>query len=118
MLPSLDEACRKEWLVTNGLRGYASSTVPDLNTRKYHGLLVASLHPPGDRRVLLTKLDEDIYVENNVFRLGINEFETRFFHRAIHGSKNSLSGLYLRLFIRFQRFLLPRKSSCHTKRTL
>ncbi len=74
-----DEAIRKEWLVTNGLGGYASSTVVGLNTRKYHGLLVATLHPPGDRRVFLTKLDEEIWLADNVWRLGVNEFKDTLF---------------------------------------
>lgn len=73
-LSHFSEAVNKEWLVTNGLGGYASSTVLGLNTRKYHGLLVAALHPPGNRTVCLSKIDEDIIVENQVYRLGTNEF--------------------------------------------
>ncbi len=64
----------QEWLLTNGLGGYASSTVPAVNTRKYHGLLVAALEPPGVRTVCLSKLDEDIEVGDFTFRLGANEF--------------------------------------------
>jgi predicted glycogen debranching enzyme len=48
----------REWLVTNGIGGYASGTVAGLLTRRYHGLLVAALNPPLGRRLLLTKLDE------------------------------------------------------------
>jgi predicted glycogen debranching enzyme len=73
-LSRFGEVITKEWLITNGLGGYASSTVPAINTRKYHGLLVAALDPPGNRTVCLSKLDEDIYVGNHVFRLGSNEF--------------------------------------------
>jgi predicted glycogen debranching enzyme len=64
-----------EWLVTNGLGGYAASTVTGLNTRKYHGLLVAALNPPGDRTVCLAKLDEDLLIGNKTVRLGVNEFQ-------------------------------------------
>jgi predicted glycogen debranching enzyme len=64
----------KEWLITNGLGSYASSSVPGINTRKYHGLLVAALDPPGNRTVCLTKLDEDIIIDNDIYRLGSNEF--------------------------------------------
>ena len=60
------EVCRdfgqgvtKEWLETNGLGGYASSTVIGANTRRYHGLLVAALAPPGRRTMLLSKLEGD-----------------------------------------------------------
>src|SRR5208337_818219 len=74
MLSRFEDAIQKEWLITNGLGGYASSTVLGSNTRKYHGLLVAALHPPGDRTVCVSKLDEDLYVGNDVYRLGANEF--------------------------------------------
>ncbi|MCW3996243.1 MAG: glycogen debranching enzyme N-terminal domain-containing protein [Candidatus Bathyarchaeota archaeon] len=73
-LSRFDEVMAKEWLITNGLGSYASSTVLGINTRKYHGLLVAALNPPGDRTVCLVKLDEDLLVGGSVFRLGSNEF--------------------------------------------
>jgi predicted glycogen debranching enzyme len=78
-LAQFDEATTKEWLVPNGLGGYASSTVLGLNTRKYHGLLVAALHPPGDRTVCLSKIDEDIAVGGDVVRFGVNEFHDTFY---------------------------------------
>jgi predicted glycogen debranching enzyme len=81
-LSHFESAIKKEWLITNGLGGYASSTVLGINTRKYHGLLVAALHPPRDRRVFLTKLDEDVSIENDVYRLGANEFQDGFFPRG------------------------------------
>ncbi|MCL5949076.1 MAG: glycogen debranching enzyme N-terminal domain-containing protein, partial [Candidatus Bathyarchaeota archaeon] len=73
-LSRFGELIEKEWLITNGLGSYASSTVPGINTRKYHGLLVAALDPPGNRTVCLSKLDEDIFVGNDIYRLGSNEF--------------------------------------------
>lgn len=81
-LSRFEDAIQKEWLITNGLGGYASSTVLGVNTRKYHGLLVAALHPPRERRVFLTKLDEDVSIENDVYRLGANEFQDGFFPRG------------------------------------
>src|ERR1700686_419623 len=54
----LPNALRREWLVTNGLGAYASGTVAGVNTRRYHGLLVASLNPPVQRMVLLAALEE------------------------------------------------------------
>ena len=77
-----DEAIQKEWLLTNGLGGYASSTVIGMNTRKYHGLLVAALHPPGDRTVCLAKLDEEISVGDNLHPLGATEFSGKVFSRG------------------------------------
>ena len=73
-LSRFNEALGKEWLITNGLGGYASSTILGVNTRKYHGLLVAALHPPGDRTVCLSKLDEDVWVGKDFYQLGANEF--------------------------------------------
>ena len=63
-----------EWLETNGLGGFASGTVSGANTRRYHGLLVASLHPPGDRFVTLSKLEETILVGKQYFELAANQF--------------------------------------------
>jgi predicted glycogen debranching enzyme len=83
-LSNFDEALQKEWLVTNGLGGYASSTVLGINTRKYHGLLVAALHPPGDRTVCLAKLDEEVQMCNSVYSLGTNEFRDAFFPQGYH----------------------------------
>jgi len=49
---------RLEWLLTNGRGGFAMGTVAGANTRRYHGLLVASLRPPVERHVLLSRLEE------------------------------------------------------------
>jgi len=79
VLSSFDSAIQKEWILTNGLGGYASSTVLGINTRKYHGLLVAAFHPPRDRRVCLEKLDEEVIVGNDTYQLSANEFQGRMF---------------------------------------
>jgi predicted glycogen debranching enzyme len=79
VLARLDDAAQHEWLVTNGLGGYASATINGLHTRKYHGLLVAALKPPGDRTVCLAKLDEDVIVGDRILRLGVNEFHNYLF---------------------------------------
>jgi predicted glycogen debranching enzyme len=57
---SYEEGVGREWLLANGLGGYASATVAGSNTRAYHGLLVAALKPPVDRWLLLSSLDEVI----------------------------------------------------------
>jgi predicted glycogen debranching enzyme len=75
VLSDFNKAIRMEWLVTNGLGGYASSTVLGINTRKYHGLLIAAFNPPIDRRVLLTKLDEEVEIGSKSYSIGSNEFE-------------------------------------------
>lgn len=56
----LDGSDEREWLITNGLGSYASGTIFGANTRKYHGLLVAALSPPTGRRVLLSRIDEEV----------------------------------------------------------
>lgn len=70
----IGELSRFEWLETNGIGGYASGTISGANTRRYHGLLTASLHPPVDRRVLLSKLDETIVRKNETYELASNFF--------------------------------------------
>ncbi|GMQ78927.1 MAG: hypothetical protein BMS9Abin02_1475 [Anaerolineae bacterium] len=63
----LPVAEQREWLVTNGLGGYAMGTVPGLLTRRYHGLLIAALHPPLGRTLLLTKIDETVqYLDQDI----------------------------------------------------
>ncbi len=57
---SLDIAEQREWLVTNGIGGFASGTVSGNLTRRYHGLLIAALHPPVGRTQLVAKLDETV----------------------------------------------------------
>jgi predicted glycogen debranching enzyme len=57
---SYEEGAKREWLLANGLGGYASATVAGSNTRAYHGLLVAARQPPADRWLLLSSLDEEI----------------------------------------------------------
>lgn len=56
----LKNGLTKEWLITNGIGGFASQTVLGINTRKYHGLLIAPLDPPSRRYVILSKVDESI----------------------------------------------------------
>src|SRR5882672_418833 len=70
----LDAALRREWLVTNGLGGFASSTIIGLNTRRYHGLLVAATKPPVGRMVLLSKLEETLLIDGRPFELSANRY--------------------------------------------
>ncbi|WP_292464965.1 amylo-alpha-1,6-glucosidase [Methanolobus sp.] len=72
--PWLKKSADREWIITNGLGGYASSTVTGMNTRKYHGLLVAPLNPPVNRRVLLSSLDEEIQVNGKTHKLAVHQY--------------------------------------------
>ena len=56
--PEADPHLNEEWLVTNGLGGYASGTVGGAITRRYHGLLVAALPNPLGRMMMLNGLSE------------------------------------------------------------
>jgi predicted glycogen debranching enzyme len=69
----LPSALRREWLVTNGLGGYASSTLANVNTRSYHGLLVAALEPPVARTVLVAGLDEWATYDGTRYPLSTHE---------------------------------------------
>ena len=60
---NLENGLKREWIITNGIGGFASSTVIGANTRKYHGLLIAPLTPPARRYLILSKLDEAIEIE-------------------------------------------------------
>ena len=71
---NFDAATQREWLETNGLGGYASSTVAGANTRRYHGLLVAALRPPVGRFVLLSKLEEVLIISGNRYELSANQY--------------------------------------------
>jgi predicted glycogen debranching enzyme len=70
----VDSALSREWLVTNGLGGFAAGTVAQANTRRYHGLLVAALRPPLDRVVMVAKVDAVVDVAGQRIALGCNEF--------------------------------------------
>ncbi len=65
--------CR-EWLVTNGIGGYASGTVSGVLTRRYHGLLIAALNPPLGRTLLLSKLDETVVYDDRDYPLYTNRY--------------------------------------------
>ena len=64
----------REWLVTNGIGGYASGTIAGVLTRRYHGLLIAALKPPVARTLLLTKLDEIIQYDKQLYDLDTNRW--------------------------------------------
>ena len=70
----LNRALQREWLETNGIGGFASSTIAGLNTRRYHGLLTAALRPPSDRYVLLSKLEETLVIDGRRYDLSCNRY--------------------------------------------
>ncbi len=81
-------ATEREWLETNGIGGWASSTVIGAHTRRYHGLLIAVVETPV---VLLSKLDETIHVDGQIYELGCNKYPCNIHPRG---------HLYMHLFSR------------------
>jgi len=65
-------ALEKEWLETNGIGGYASSTITGTNTRRYHGLLMSATRPPLGRVLMLSKLEETLFFDTAEYALSTN----------------------------------------------
>ena len=90
----LKEGLQKEWVISNGIGGFASTTVIGANTRRYHGLLVAPLLPPANRHVVLSKVDESIFIDGEQYNLYTNM------------SKNFISDGY-KVLQSFEKDILP-----------
>src|SRR4051794_37285051 len=68
---SVEDILDREWIVTNGLGGYASGTVSGISTRRFHGLLIAALPSPFGRRMMLNDLSETIrFADGRAIQLG------------------------------------------------
>lgn len=74
VLASQKDSLEREWLETNGIGGFASSTIWGMNTRRYHGLLTAATKPPLGRMVLLSKLEESVVTGGERFELSTNRY--------------------------------------------
>jgi predicted glycogen debranching enzyme len=70
----INAALAREWLETNGIGGFSSSTISGLNTRRYHGLLTAATRPPVGRFVLLSKLEETLLIDGRRYELSANQY--------------------------------------------
>src|SRR6516162_6118952 len=66
---NIETSAKREWLVSNGLGGFASATISGMQTRRYHALLVAALKPPVGRTVLLASLDESVDYDGITYSL-------------------------------------------------
>src|SRR5882724_11808800 len=73
-LQDLQASTSREWLETNGLGGFSSSTIVGLNTRRYHGLLTAATKPPVGRMVMLSKLEETLVMDGRRYELSANQY--------------------------------------------
>lgn len=72
--PTYEHGIKKEWIIGNGLGGYASSTVIGAGTRTYHGLLVAAPENSPGRVLLLSSLDEELSLNGEVYRLATHKY--------------------------------------------
>jgi predicted glycogen debranching enzyme len=73
-LGNFSDISQLEWLETNGLGGWAGSSLSGCNTRRYHGLLIAAITAPAERMLLLSKLDETILLDGKHYDLATNDY--------------------------------------------
>ncbi len=73
-LTDLDRSSAREWVLSNGRGAYASSTLANLSTRRYHGLLIAGQRPLADRRLLVAQLSESLLDQVRRIELGCNKY--------------------------------------------
>ena len=93
-----DERLQSEWLDTNGLGGWAGSTISGCHTRRYHGLLIAAITPPTERMVLVSKLDETIIVNDERFELSTNNYGNAIYPKGFQYLKSFTKNLYPQFF--------------------
>ena len=93
-LSNFNTLASTEWLETNGLGGYASGTIANCNTRRYHGLLVAATTIPTGRTVLVSKLDETIICNDKRTELGCNNYNGNIAPEGYQYIKAFSKGLY------------------------
>src|SRR6476660_8553752 len=74
VLTSHGDSLKREWLETNGIGGFSSSTIAGMNTRRYHGLLTAATKPPVGRVLLLSKFEETLIFAGRRFDLSVNRY--------------------------------------------
>jgi len=79
LLHHLEASCRREWLVTNGIGGFACGTISGLRTRRYHGLLTAALPPPIGRVLVLAEVEAWVETGSQSYPISSHRY-----HGAIH----------------------------------
>ncbi|MDQ3748109.1 MAG: amylo-alpha-1,6-glucosidase [Acidobacteriota bacterium] len=85
---NFEKAIRHEWLETNGIGGFASSTVSGANTRRYHGLLTAATRPPLGRVTMLSKFEETLTINADSYELSTNQFPNAVYPEGYKYLKN------------------------------
>jgi predicted glycogen debranching enzyme len=77
------KASSREWLETNGIGGFASSTISGANTRRYHGLLVAAARPPLGRLLMLSKFEEVLTIDDRHYEISANQYPGRIYPEGL-----------------------------------
>lgn len=70
---------RKEWILTNGIGGFAMGTVAGANERRYHGYLIAAVQPPAERMLLLGTIDATIQGDGNPHGISCNQYSGTYY---------------------------------------
>ncbi len=85
---NFETASSREWLETNGIGGFASSTVSGANTRRYHALLTAATKPPLGRVSMLSKFEETLHIDGKTFELSANRYPNQIYPNGYKYLKN------------------------------
>lgn len=93
---NLEISSRREWLLTNGIGGFAMSSLSGINTRRYHGLLVAATVPPVTRMVLLAGIDASITTDGTPVGISSNQYPGTVFPQGYLNLKETHVGDYVR----------------------
>ena len=88
------EGIRREWALTNGIGGYAGSSLIGAHNRTHQGYLVASLHPPIERYLVFSKINESLTVYAADTSEGSDEQPHSFMNTAKTGSAHDVSAIY------------------------
>ena len=99
----------REWLETNGRGGYASSTVLNCHSRKYHGLMVANLDSPGGRFVLLSKFEDSVQLQDGEFFLSIHKYPMVYYPHNEHSLSQFTLDLYPRFTYRIRNIVIEKE---------
>jgi len=81
---NLEVSSRREWVLTNGLGGYAMGTASGINTRRYHGHLIAATTPPTGRMVLLAAVDAFVQAGANPLGISANQYPGAIYPEGFH----------------------------------
>ncbi len=108
-LAKFETLLEKEWLETNGLGGYASSTLLNCHSRKYHGLMVANLDNPGGRFVLLSKCEDSVRFCDNELFLSVHKYPMAYYPHEGHFLSYFIFDLYPRFIYQLGEVILEKE---------